>query len=248
MLQLRQSMPLEWRRSIQNSVTSNKVTSPFVYDGGKLHLLSKLTTKCVYEIFCHKKYITATCIHKWNEMHQRQEEEWADIFTRTFKVVRETKLHSFQFKLIHRIINCNKKLYDMKIKASPQCSYCDEIDDTSHFFFHCPNIRHLWYLFFQMWNGIEYHRVNFPNYPDVYDFLFGIKNMNDGHEVHNFCILHIKYYIYKQRLFPDNTLSIREICNEIRYKLDIERKIYENDDKQTNFGKYVALYDMMNSL
>ena len=64
MLQLRQSMPLEWRRSIQNSVTSNKVTSPFVYDGGyKLHLLSKLTTKCVYEMFCHKKCITATCIH-----------------------------------------------------------------------------------------------------------------------------------------------------------------------------------------
>ena len=66
---------------------------------------------------CHKKYITATCIHKWNERLQRQEEEWADIFTRTFKVVRETKFQSFQFVLIHRILNCNKKLYDMKIKS-----------------------------------------------------------------------------------------------------------------------------------
>ena len=107
MLQLRQSMPLG---SIQNSVTSNKVTTPYVYDSGKLHLLSKLTIKCVYEMCCHKKYITATCIHKWNEMHQRQEEEWADIFTRTFKVELETKLQSFQFKLIHRIITCNKKI------------------------------------------------------------------------------------------------------------------------------------------
>ena len=58
MLQLRQSIPLEWRRSIQNGVTSNKVTSHFVHDSGKLHL-SKLTTKSVYEMFCHKKYITA---------------------------------------------------------------------------------------------------------------------------------------------------------------------------------------------
>ena len=99
-----------------------------------------------------------------------------------------------------------------------------------------------------MWNGIEYHRVNFPNYPDVYYILFGIKNMNDGHEVLHFCILHVKYYIYKQRLFHDNTLSIREICNGIRYKLDIERKICENDDKQMNFGKYVPLYNMLNSL
>ena len=46
--------------------------------------------------------------------------EWADIFTRTFKVVRKTKLQSFQFKLVHRVINCNKKVFDMKIKASPQ--------------------------------------------------------------------------------------------------------------------------------
>ena len=80
-------------------------------------------------------------------------------------------------------------------------------------------------------------RPNYPNYPDVYDILFDIKNMDDGHEALNFCILHIKYYIYKQRLFHGNTLSIREICNEIRYKLDIEKKICENDDKQMNFDK-----------
>ena len=62
------------------------------------------------------------------------------------------------------------------------------------FFFHCPNVRHLWYLFFQMWNGTEYHSVNFPNYPDVHDILFGIKNMNDGHEVLNIAyqILHLQ--------------------------------------------------------
>ena len=44
-----------------------------------------------------------------------------------------------------------------------------------------------------MWNGTEYHRVNVPNYLDVHDILFAIKNMNDGHEVLNVCILHIKY-------------------------------------------------------
>ena len=60
-----------------------------------------------------------------------------------------------------------------------------------------------------MWNGIEYHRVNFPNYPDVYDILFGMKNMNDDHEVFNFYILHFNYIIYKQRLFHDKTLSTR---------------------------------------
>ena len=146
MLQLRQSMPLEWRRSIQNSVISNKVTTPFVYDSGKVHLLSKLTTKCVYEMFCHKKYVTATCIHKWNEMHQRQEEEWADIFTRTFKVVRETKLQSFQFRVIHRIITCNKQ------GKSEGFDSCDrpinlKLDSNRQFF--CPCDREIWWMTLQ---------------------------------------------------------------------------------------------------
>ena len=135
---------------------------------------------------------------------------------------------------------CSDKLISqLQENASPQCSYCDDIDDISHFSFHFLNVLHLWYLCFQMWNGMEYHRVNFPNYADGYDIMFGIKNMNDGHEVLNFCILNIKYYICKQRLFHDNTLSIRELCNEIRYKLDIEMKICENEDKQMNFGRYV---------
>ena len=116
-LQLRQSIPLEWRKSIQRCVTTSKVRAPFVYDGGKIHLLPSMTKKCMHDIFRRKKCIIPTCVHKWNETHQRQEEEWADIFSRTFKVVRETKLQSFQFKLVHRMIDCNKKLFDMKIKA-----------------------------------------------------------------------------------------------------------------------------------
>ena len=103
----------------------------------------------------------------------------------------------------------------MKMKASPQCSYCDEINYFSQLFFHCPNARHLWYLLF---------------------FIF--KSMNDDYEVLNFCMLNIKYDIYKQHLFHDNTMSIREICNDIRYKLVIEKKISENEYKRVNNEVY----------
>ena len=210
-----------------------------------MHLLPSVTTKCMYDIFRRKKCITLTYIHKWNETHQRQEAEWADIFTRTFKVVRETKLQSFQLKLVHRILNCNKKIFYMKIKASPQCSYCDGIDDISHFFFHCPTVQHL--CFFVLRN-VEYEDVNFPYYPNVYDILFGVSSMNGGHKVLNFCILHVKYYIYKQRLFNENTMSLREIRNDIRYKLDIEKKICANEDKQVDYEKYIPLYNKLSKL
>ena len=35
--------------------------------------------------------------------------------------------------------------------------------------------------------------------------------------------------------------------NDIRYKLDIGRKICENKDKEMNFDKYIPLYNKLNS-
>ena len=75
----------------------------------------------------------------------------------------------------------------------------------------------------------------------MYDILFGVSSMNDCHEVLNFSILHIKYYIYKQRLFYENTMAFREIRNDIRYQLDIEKKICANEDKQVDYEKIYPL-------
>ena len=82
----------------------------------------------------------------------------------------------------------------------------------------------------------------------MYDILSGVSSMNGGHEVLNFCILHVKYYIYKQRLFNENTMSLREIRNDIRYKLDIEKKIFANEDKQVDYEKYIPLYNKLSIL
>ena len=82
----------------------------------------------------------------------------------------------------------------------------------------------------------------------MYDILFGVNSMNDCHEVLNFCILHIKYYIYKQRLFNENTMSLREIRNDIRYKLDKEKKICANEDIQVDYEKYISLYNKLSIL
>ena len=58
--------------------------------------------------------------------------------------LRETKLQSFQYKIIQRIINCNKKLFDMTIKNSPICTYCDQTDDIGHLFFLCKDVYQFW--------------------------------------------------------------------------------------------------------
>ncbi len=45
-----------------------------------------------------------------------------------FHITRETKLQSFQYRILHRTITC-RKLYDMKLDDSPNCLYCNNIDE-----------------------------------------------------------------------------------------------------------------------
>ena len=122
------------------------------------------------------KYVTPTCVLKWKTLHvdfDMSEEEWADVFMRPYICLRETKLQSFQYKIINRIINCNKKLFDMKIKNSPACSYCDQTDDIGHFFFMCKDVYAFWKRICTWWNTLDYDDVDFPAFPNVKTVIFG---------------------------------------------------------------------------
>ncbi len=80
-----------------------------------------------------------------------------DIFKLPFYTVRDTKLQSFQFRLLHRIISHNKWLNTIKIKKSDQCSHCDSIDDIPHFFIFikCPKVLVFWHYWVNWWENIS---------------------------------------------------------------------------------------------
>ena len=101
-----------------------------------------VATNILYNQFIKNEYVKPADLQKWLSISPGliPEEEWPDILRRPYQCLRETKLQSLQSKIIHKIINCNKKLFDMKLKETPMCSYCDETDDISHFFVHCDNV------------------------------------------------------------------------------------------------------------
>ena len=173
------------------------------------------------------KYVTPTSVMKWKTLHEdfdMSEEEWTDVFLRPYICLRETKLQSFQYKIIHRIINCNKKLFNMKIKNSPVCTYCDQTDDIGHFFFLCKDVYEFWGEICTRWNTLDYDGVDFPAYRNVKTIIFRSQDVTEGMAVLNFCIFYIKYYIYRQRLFRDNVFRLHEIQTVIVAKLEIEKK------------------------
>ena len=245
-LQIRQSLPLEWRRVIRTEYSHKPVREPFIHFNGTLLPLNKCTTRFIYECYVQTKYVTPTSVLKWKTLHEdfdMSEEEWTDVFLRPYICLRETKLQSFQYKIIHRIINCNKKLFDMRIKNSPLCTYCDQTDDIGHFFFLCKDVYEFWREICTWWNTLDYDGVDFPAYPNVKTIIFGSQDVTEGVAVLNFCIMHIKYYIYRQRLFHDNVFRLHEIQNVIVAKLEIEKNICQKENRNHKFDKFEILYE-----
>ena len=56
----------------------------------------------------------------------------------------EPYLHLFQYKILNRILNNNYNLYKWKLKDSPICIYCDEIDTIEHHLFYCVRSSLFW--------------------------------------------------------------------------------------------------------
>ena len=106
-LQIRQSLPLNWRQLIKNKAVTTKVSVPFVNFSGKPTPLVTAATNMLYNQFMKNKYVKPAGIQKWQSVMPGMisEEEWPDIFRRPYRCSRETTLQSLQFKIVHRIIN-----------------------------------------------------------------------------------------------------------------------------------------------
>ncbi len=135
---------------------------------------------------------------------------------------------SFQFRLLHRIILCNKWLNTIKIKSSDQCSYCGSIDDIPHFFIKCPKVLIFWNYWINWWEIIS--GIEIKNSSILHEcILFGFPNSNPEKKekihVFNYCILYTKYYIYIKRLFQDNSLDVYACQMQIKAVIEIEFNI-----------------------
>ena len=75
-------------------------------------------SKDFYWEFQNRSNVIPTSLQKWNNKYTISEVEWEEIFKLPYKCCMETKLQTFQFKIIHRIITTNKRLCFMDIKES----------------------------------------------------------------------------------------------------------------------------------
>ena len=69
--------------------------------------------------------------------------------------IHQIRIPSHQYKIIHRFIPCRKKLFDWKISDTPNCKFCNKIEDLKHFYLSCSKWTEFWIYFYKWWNNMS---------------------------------------------------------------------------------------------
>ena len=256
MLQIRQSIPHEWRQIIYATPSISKKcqfyphnsTELFVFLNKKYIALEKISTKDVYQFYIRKLYMEPAGPKRWNKEFSAQitdQDIWPTIYSIPFRTVRKTSLQSLQYKVIHYIINCQKKLCDWKISESPTCKFCPDEDSLIHFFATCPKIKEFWSTFFSWWKRISDTNIELRDKELHFTILLGSCSQGEYFDVLNFCLLSAKHYIYIKRLFHDNKVDFFEFLIKLKYKLKMEKQICKQREEECKFKKFEFIYDLM---
>ena len=240
-LQIRQSIPYAWRNVLYSVEPSENYNELFYVENGKPKALSKSYSKMIYWYFINKKPKTLNCIYKWQEKYPTLSDDcWAKIFKNSFRITKETKLQSLQYKIIHRVIMCKKKLNEMRILDSPLCVYCQENDDLSHFFINCPYVKEFWLAIFNWISTIYETQINIQ---DI-EIIFGLQENDEYKEVLNFIILIAKHFIYRNRINDIHILNLQSFKADLRYRLKIQHIIYSKVNP-TQFEKCLPIFNSL---
>ncbi len=199
------SIPIWWKNKLKTFTTNTNciLVGNSINVNNKVLNIEKINCKDFYWHLINKASHMPNNILKWCETYHyfknADPKTWQTIFKLPFQVIRETRIQTFQYKILHKVIWCNKWLFNIKIKTSELCDYCNDIDDITHFFFHCPKVKIFWNSALKWLENIS----NLPlrNSPLLEECLiFGFPECNTvvkgKMSVINFCILYIKYYIY----------------------------------------------------
>ncbi len=211
-------------------------------------MIDKFKSKDYYWEMISKKSKTPSCQQKWcesfPELKDVDKEVWDRIYRLPFRITRETKLQSFQYRLINRIIPCNKWLYNIRIKDNANCNYCECEDNLQHFFLFCNKAKEFWSIWFNWWKYVT--GIDLSNCDVLTEcILFGYPGTDDMIDVLNYCTLHAKYYIYIQKLMCDNNIDFCNYLVLLKRKLSEEKFICKQNDTTHNFVKFNLIFDSL---
>ena len=151
----------------------------------------------MYTHLIKQKTKPPTSLNVWIDLYPFLEIlNWGDIFQLPYKITKEAYIHSFQYKVLNRILNCNYNLHKWGIKDSPLCIYCTSLDTIQLHLYECEECK-------KFWKGIEewiHEKLQVKFHFAICDIIFGFPLTDDPvFQVLNFIIMYANHYINNKR-------------------------------------------------
>ena len=138
--------------------------------------------------------IVPTAEEKWvEEFPALNQIHFKNFYILPYKTVSDSKIHVFQYKLLHRILACKHNLFKWKIIDNDKCTHCNEIETIEHLFYNCSQAKS---FITQIENWIN--RTFGKHYTfSIIDFLFGIQSTRFDKFIKNtnWIIIYAKWYM-----------------------------------------------------
>ena len=201
----------------------------------KSKIVTEMTSRDIYKLLKIEHFIIPTAIEKWNEKgFLISQEDWRVFYRMPYLITRDTKVQSFQYKILHQFFPCNYWLSKWNIDIEENCDMCGHCDTIEHYFIFCCISKTFWTSVFNWFSAITSVSVRLT----VEQMLLGIEIIDDDSILFslNYVILLGKFFIAKCKKNQSRPM-LYEFLKEIRYKLEIEKYIAMANDKVVSFDK-----------
>ena len=133
---LKDAIPWRWRQKLKlmkiprTTITHNEMN--MIKINKQLIPSHKITNKLIYWTLIQEKQTPPIIKDKWMIEFSLNEKQWEQIFIIS-KIINDTKIRVFQYKLLYNLIPCNLYLFRIKRSISYNCQTCNEIDNIIHY-------------------------------------------------------------------------------------------------------------------
>jgi hypothetical protein len=232
---LKDAIPREWRKMVKTMQVPEEAIN-FKED---IHVkIGKLTKNIntiknnqIYWILVNDIRIESIIMQKLQRELHIEEDKCKIVFTMP-RVVLNTKIRAFQFKLLYNLIPTNQYLNKIKRNDTDICNWCTKTDDIAHYFILCTALIPFWNSFTGWCQEMLNENIRFT----VEDIIVGVLINNDKYDTINACILLAKWHIYKSKLNQTDAFFYKYLC-ELRYYINIGKTIAIKNNKLQEFTK-----------
>ncbi len=238
--QVYSTFPTEWRLLLSKTTrVHGKIDNEIPYGLNKWGKASKLSLKDIQGFL--KSVVLGRnpvdiVLHK-HEVRIEISETKFNPFLELRKMTKDVKIKNIQYKILHNIYPTMKHLYKWKIKSSPNCSFCSEVETLTHAIHTCPIAKDCWKKLSDILGlGMELFTFNnillgFGSKQDIIPTHLGVKKLRS---------LDVIMVLLKQTLILQREekrfLSVSEMKSIIRNRLNIVSYIGIKNGNQNEFA------------